>query len=493
MLVIPFERPIDWRRPPLVTFALVLVNVLAFLLFQLDDRRELAEVKSYYYDAGLAEIELPHYKEYLEQQGADAFVERFGDHLDDPAAPWFDRLISDDEFLTRLHAERVITPSDPDYERWRGLRDRVESRLEATTTWGFGLRPAAADPVDFVTHMFLHGGVFHLVGNMIFLVALGLLVEVAMGSGAFLGLYLLGGLGAVGLFMGVHPDSLTPLVGASGAVAGLMGLCSVLYGLRPIRFFYFIGVYFDYVRAPALVLLALWLGKEAVQYWQFADVSGVAYTAHMGGLVTGAVAGLALRFGTNLVDEDALDEHKRQEEFDRRVAEANQYLDAMEPERARPLFERLAREHPDNLVVLDGLFRAARFRPGEQAYHDVVHRILALDPQREGSAELMLAAFRDYRDRARPKPKMGASTIERMIDVLLRQGCADEAEPLVRTGLKRPDQFNRIGQLGLRLARKRLQAGERDKARAVCRALLDRFPGTELAQEAERLMTRISS
>lgn len=493
MLVIPFERPIDWRRPPLVTLTLVLVNVLVFLLFQLDDRRELAEVKSYYYDSGLAEIELPHYKTYLEQQGADAFVERFGEHLQDPAAPWFDRLIRDDAFLTRLQAERVITPSDPDYERWRSLRARVDARLESTTTWGFGLRPAAAEPVDCLTHMFLHGGVFHLVGNMIFLIALGLLVEIALGSGAFLGLYVLGGLGAVGLFMGVHPDSMTPLVGASGAVAGLMGLCSVLYGRRPIRFFYFIGVYFDYVRAPALVLLVLWLGKEAIQYWQFADTSSVAYTAHMGGLITGAVAGLALRFGTNQVDEAALDEHKHREAFDRRVAEANQYLDAMEPERARPLFERLAREYPDELVVLDGLFRAARFRPGEQAYHDVVQRILALDPDREGAGELMLKAFRDYRDRARPKPKMGPATIERMIDLLLRHGAAEEAEPLVRAGLKRPDRFHQIGQLGLRLARKRLQAGDRDKARAICRALTEQFAGTDVAQQAERLMTRISS
>lgn len=493
MLIIPFERPIDWRRPPLATIALVAINVLVFLLFQLDDQRELAEVKQYYYDSGLAEIELPRYKAYLDEQGEEAFVDRFGEQLDNPATPWFNKLISDNEFLRDLKAERIITPEDDAYGRWQSLRSNLEQRLDSTTVWGFGLRPAAADGIDFITHMFLHGGLFHLIGNMIFLVALGLLVEIAMGSVVFLGLYVLGGLGAVGLFMGLHPDGFTPLVGASGAVSGLMGLCSVLYGLRPIRFFYFVGVYFDYVRAPALVLLALWLGKEVIQYLQFAEVSGVAYTAHIGGLVTGAIAGAALRFTTNQVDEDVLDEHKRQEEFDQRLAQANGYLHAMEPERARPLFERLAREHPNNLAVLDGWFRAARFRPSETTYHDVAHRIFALDPDREGAPELMLTAFRDYRVRARPKPRMAPQTLERIIEVLLRHGTAEEAESLVQTGLKHPDRFQGIAELGVRLAQKLLRAGERDKARKLCRQLIDQFPGTETARRAERVMTRISS
>jgi len=493
MLIIPFERPIDWRRPPLATIVLVTLNVLVFLLFQLDDHRELGQVKSFYYESGLAQIELPHYKSYLEEHGEEAFVERFGDYVEDPSAPWFDKMMRDDEFLRRLKSEQIVTPSDSDYTRWRKLRTDLEERLDSTTVWGYGLRPADTSGVELVTHMFLHGGVFHLIGNMIFLVALGLLVEIAMGSLAFLGLYLVAGLGAVGLFIGLHPQSLTPLVGASGAVAGLMGLCSVVYGRRPIRFFYFVGVYFDYVRAPALALLALWLGKELIQYWQFAEVSGVAYTAHIGGLVTGAVAGAGLRFATHQIDEDVLDEHKRQEEFDRRIAEANQYLDELEPERARPLFERLQRQHPDDLQVLDGLFRANRFRPGDPAYHDVVHRILALDPNRDGATELILAAFRDYRARARPKPRVDPTTIERMVDLLLRHGSAEEAEPLVRAGLKHPERFPHIPDLVLRLAQKQLRTGERDKARALCRELIDRFPQSDAAHQAERLLTRVSS
>ncbi|MDZ7748083.1 MAG: rhomboid family intramembrane serine protease [Halofilum sp. (in: g-proteobacteria)] len=201
MLLIPFDRPIDWRRPPVVTLALLVANLLAYLLFQLDDGRELHGVKSHYYESGLARIELPHYRDYLARQGAGRFLDAYGERVDDPRAPWFARLHGDDAFLQRLHAGAVVTPADPAHERWQRLRAQHAERLEGTTVWGHGLRPAAASAPDLLSHMFLHGGVFHLVGNMVFLVALGLLVEVALGGLVPAGLCLLGGLGAAGLFV----------------------------------------------------------------------------------------------------------------------------------------------------------------------------------------------------------------------------------------------------------------------------------------------------
>lgn len=81
MLIIPFDRPIDWRRPPVVTFALVVANLLVFLLFQLDDGREMRDLRTQYYDSGLAAIELPHYREYLQRQGTDQFLEYYGDRI----------------------------------------------------------------------------------------------------------------------------------------------------------------------------------------------------------------------------------------------------------------------------------------------------------------------------------------------------------------------------------------------------------------------------
>ncbi|WP_067561075.1 rhomboid family intramembrane serine protease [Halofilum ochraceum] len=491
MLIIPFDRPIDWRRPPVVTFALVAVNVLVFLGFQLDDGRELQRVKTYYYESGLAEIELPRYRAWLKAQGDDPFVEHFGDRIDDPASPWFGRIVSDEAFTRRLEAGKVIGPDHPEYERWQRGREGLAQRLDQTTVWGHGLRPAESAPTTFLTHMFLHGGWFHLIGNMLFLITLGLLVEVALGSLVLTGLYVLSGFGAAGLFIALQPQGLMPLVGASGAVAGLVGLCGVLYGLRRIRFFYFIGFYFDYVKAPALVLLGLWLGKEVYQYIRFSELSNVAFTAHIGGILTGALAGAAVRFGTNAVDEEAMDERERTEAFERELGAAHERLAAMEPDRARPLFERMVRNWPDNVRVLDGLFRASRFAPASDAYHDAVHRILRLEPTDDETAELMVTAFRDYRRRARPKPKIGGAVLERMIDLLLRRGSAEEVAPLVQAALKHPQRFNGIEESAIRLARKYQREGERARARSLYHYVLQHFADTAAARQAERALTEV--
>lgn len=491
MLIIPFDRPIDWRRPPVVTFGLVIVNVLVFLLFQLDDGREMQEVKSYYYESGLAEIELPAYRDYLVNRGGDLFVERFSDRIEDPNTPWFSRLITDGDFIRRLEAGKIIGPEHPEHGRWQRAREGLERRLEETTVWGHGLRPAESEPTTFLTHMFLHGGWFHLIGNMIFLITLGLLLEVALGSLMLIGLYLLSGLGAVSLFIAIQPQGLMPLVGASGAVSGLVGLCGVLYGLRRIRFFYFIGFYFDYVKAPALVLLGLWLGKELYQYIQFSELNNVAFSAHIGGILTGALAGAVVRFATSAVDEDAMDERERTEAFEHELGAAHERLAAMEPERARPLFERMARDWPEDLRVLDGLFRASRFAPASEAYHDAVHRILRLEPKDDVTAELMLTAFRDYRRRARPKPKIGGAIMERLIDLLLRRGSAAEAGPLVQAALKHPKRFPGIEQAAIRLARKYQREGESERARTIFNHLLRHFPDTAAARQAKRALTGV--
>ena len=143
--------------------------------------------------------------------------------------------------------------------------------------------------------------------------------------------------------------------------------------------------------------------------------------------------------------------------------------------------------------MLDGLFRASRFAPGSEAYHDAVHRILRLEPGDEATAELMLTAFRDYRRRARPKPKIGGALMERVIELLLRRGTAEETAPLVQAALKHPQRFEGIEERAIRLARKFQREGERERARAIYHHLLHHFPRTAAARQAERALSDVNS
>ncbi len=139
--------------------------------------------------------------------------------------------------------------------------------------------------------MFLHGGWLHIGGNMLFLWIFGNNIEDRMGSGGYLLFYLVAGFVAAAAHIGVQPDSTVPVVGASGAVAGVMGAYLVLFPNVPIRtlFLFFFLIFFRYVAAKWL--LGFWF---VLQFFTSPD-AGVAWVAHVGGFAFGAVIALLLR------------------------------------------------------------------------------------------------------------------------------------------------------------------------------------------------------
>jgi membrane associated rhomboid family serine protease len=140
--------------------------------------------------------------------------------------------------------------------------------------------------------MFLHGSFLHISGNMLFLAIFGPTIEDAMGRERFVVFYLLGGLVALGAQVLVDPNSTTPTLGASGAIAAVLGGYIVLYPRARILSVVLIVFFFTIVEVPALVLLGFWF---VVQLWFGAaglaspvgSGEGVAYFAHVGGFAFG--------------------------------------------------------------------------------------------------------------------------------------------------------------------------------------------------------------
>lgn len=138
------------------------------------------------------------------------------------------------------------------------------------------------------TSMFLHGGWLHLAGNMLFLWIFGDNVEDAMGHLAF-GLFYLGcGLAAAALQIAGDPSALYPMVGASGAIAGVLGGYLLLYPLAKVDVLIIIVIFFRIFSIPAWLVLGVWIGLQTFNgLMNTAD--GVAYLAHIGGFVAGMV------------------------------------------------------------------------------------------------------------------------------------------------------------------------------------------------------------
>jgi membrane associated rhomboid family serine protease len=151
-----------------------------------------------------------------------------------------------------------------------------------------------------LTSMFLHGGWLHLVSNMLYLWVFGDNIEHTFGSFWYLIFYLLGGLSAAVSHVMLNPDSTLPSVGASGAIAAILGAYVVMYPRSRVKLLIFLGIFFWVTRIQAVFFLGIWavtqffygiadLGAETAQ------TGGVAFWAHIGGFVFGLFVGILFR------------------------------------------------------------------------------------------------------------------------------------------------------------------------------------------------------
>ena len=152
---------------------------------------------------------------------------------------------------------------------------------------------AGQDWITILTAMFMHAGWVHILGNMLFLWVFGPAIEDVMGSWRYLFFYLLGGLAATAAQALVDPSSTIPNLGASGAIAAVMGAFLITYPRYRILTLLLLGWFIRVTFLPAVVLVGLWFLIQLVsQVGALAgtDQGGVAYMAHIGGFIFGMIA-----------------------------------------------------------------------------------------------------------------------------------------------------------------------------------------------------------
>ncbi len=142
--------------------------------------------------------------------------------------------------------------------------------------------------VTIFTSMFMHGGLFHIGGNMLYLWIFGNNVEDTLGHTRYLIFYLLSGIAAALAQTVVGPSSLVPMVGASGAISGVLGAYLVLFPGAHVTTLIILGFFFRLVQIPAMVVLGFWIVLQVLNgLGSFGASGGVAFFAHIGGFVAG--------------------------------------------------------------------------------------------------------------------------------------------------------------------------------------------------------------
>lgn len=324
------------RRWPLVSIGLVVVNLLVFvLLLPLEKHRTL-------------EAEIP-YSLAVEQLQKHPYLS--------PPPLLRDRLSDKDKQVLERAREKVPVPPAAEQARLDELATVAEAAIARIPSFHYGYRPADANGLGLLSHQFLHGGWLHLLGNLWFLWLAGYVLEDAWGRLAYPAFYLLAGVcGAVGHHLS-DPFSSVPLIGASGAIAGLMGAFLVRNAKTKIKFFLLLVVKPMRFEAPAFVMLPLWFGEQVL--YGVLMPGGVAYFAHVGGFVFGVVVALALRLSGAERKLDTAIENRGAVLEDRAMTEIATLIDTGQAPLAVVRLERLLSAEPRRIDAWLALLRAA--------------------------------------------------------------------------------------------------------------------------------------
>ena len=171
--------------------------------------------------------------------------------------------------------------------------------VEAVAAWDDGT-PISTPTVSLITSQFLHGGWLHLIGNMLYLWIFGNNIEDRLGRLAFIGFYLAGGIAAAAAQIAIDPTSDVPMIGASGAIAAVLGAYLVFYPRARITSLVFLGFFYQLIDVPAILVLVFWFVLQLIDGLAslgVASAGGVAFFAHIGGFVFGVAVALLVRAG----------------------------------------------------------------------------------------------------------------------------------------------------------------------------------------------------
>ncbi len=358
----------------------------------------------------------------------------------------------------------------------RELDRRVSDYLgarDALPYFRWGLVPASIKPLAFITHQFVHGGFLHLFGNLFILYLVGPFLEDAWGRVLYSGFYLSSGVVAAMVFIARYPHLDEPMIGASGAIAGVMGAFAVRFWDTRIVFFYwifFLKIYTGTFAAPAWLMLGLWCVREivfAMGLWALVglgDAGEVAFLAHVGGFAFGVAVALAVR-------ALGVEERWVRPALDRRetvhdagdVAHALDLAGRGETGAALAALERRLDEQPGDPDAAAALWRVARDR-GEVSR--AIPRVLAALRRAAQRGEVGLAAlvWREVLEEA-PEGTLDLAIGIRTGELLAAADLPGEAELTLEWARARVDEHTPSG-LASRLER---LAGELGGSAEACR------------------------
>lgn len=467
-MFLPLERKPDWRNPPLITLILVIANVLIFFMWQVNDDRYEQYAHEYYQSSGLDMIELT---QYIKQQP------KRSENRDAYSA-----MRQDSEFQKKLANNEIIKPGDAIYEEWRSSKDQFHALLNRSVKTKYALNPSQPSLQTYFTSMFIHEDNAHLIGNIVMLILLGLGIEMLMGRLLFLAGYLFSGLAGNFLYATLYSDSFTYGIGASGAIAGILGMAIMIYGFRKISFFYFLFIYFDFIKARAVWILPLYFLSQAIIYFVFD--SNINIAAHIGGLIGGLLFAGILKFIPGAIKFEQIDENQQGDAYTNEFSQAQQLLASMKIDEAKKAFKELERKYPGDLRIQQQLFTIAKYNPASDDYHHYAHALLMFPGTGSKTVRVVFETYQHYATNAKPKPRWTPDLLANVAIKFAAGGNIEDAEKIANLLVTSVKEFKKNAEVLSSIARYYKNKDEEKQAH-YSNMLLELYPDSMEARQVQ--------
>jgi len=349
MVIIPTEKRFDWKHAPVILFFIVLINLLIFFFFQSADEEKIGEALDSYLELGYLDSEWSIFETFLVAHNQSDLLTNYkktykNSSLQDRDYLRSYHLLTHPKFFEYLKLNRHSMTGVYDLDRWMKQRERINQKIRSSSYLAYGLIPANPSVTGFLTHQFMHGNIMHLFGNLFFLIICGFAVEAAIGHMRFLFFYLLSGITGGLLHMYFNSDSGAPLIGASGAISGVMAMYLGVFRLKKIEFFYWFFVFVGYFRAPALLILPFYIGKELYSFYNDTGAQ-VAFMAHTGGFIAGFCLMLvALAFNPKMLNEEYIEEQQDVDQRQEKLAKVYAYIERFQFQSAHKALDAVIKE-----------------------------------------------------------------------------------------------------------------------------------------------------
>jgi membrane associated rhomboid family serine protease len=310
--------------------------------------------------------------------------------------------------IINAYDARMKTVEDPArlQEEADSLNAEFVKLSASSITQQYAFVPADARPISYLTANFLHGGWMHLIGNMWFLWLAGFVLEDVWGRWLYSVFYLIAGAAALQFYAWTNPGSITPTLGASGAVAALMGAFLVRFPKMKIEMAWIFFFRLYRFKAPAYWLLPLWLGVEIFYGSLFGSSSGVAHWAHVGGFLFGALAAVAIQHSGLEHKANKAIEEKLAWTADSEIEKAGEMMEHGQLTEAITLLTGYVAAKPNSLDGWNLLRQIYHRQANTKAYLDATAKTCSLH-LRTHEVE---AAYQDYAEFVDAGGKMPAST-----------------------------------------------------------------------------------